>query len=176
MFFEHHDMEEINCKQVRGLTSNIFYSKNWPLSLKPETWMTYLGHPKAPPDKTWAPLIQSQPTVIYLITPYQPITRWRYMWFPVFQRKARNGACMWIRLGGSYRDNLLWLILAACFHVYQHNGDVYWVVVEDVTQLPGLGEETSVEETTKDLVKGFTILQKNDSIHMYIKHNITYVL
>ena len=49
-------------------------------------------------------------------------------------------------------------------------------MVEDVSQLPGLGEETSVEEMTKDLVKGFTILQKNDSIHMYIKHNITYVV
>ena len=49
-------------------------------------------------------------------------------------------------------------------------------MVEDISQLPGLGEETSVEETTKDLVKGFAILQKNDSIHMYIKYNITYVL
>ena len=39
---------------------------------------------------------------------------------------------------------------------------------EDVSQLPGLGEETSVEETTKDLVKGFTLLEElNDSIHVY---------
>ena len=32
-------------------------------------------------------------------------------------------------------------------------------MVEDVSQLPGLGEESSVEQTTQDLVKGFTLLQ-----------------
>ena len=59
----------------------------------------------------------------------------------------------------------LWLIfynkihVEACFYAYQHNGEVYWVVVEYVSQLPGLGEESSIEETTKDLVKGFTLLE-----------------
>ena len=42
-------------------------------------------------------------------------------------------------------------------------------MVEDVSQLPGLGEESSVEETTKDLVKGFTLLEKM-TVYMYFKY------
>ena len=60
------------------------------------------------------------------------------------------------------------VITAACFHVYQHDGEVYQIVVEDVSQLPGLGKESSIEETTKDLVKSFTLLEElNDSIHVH---------
>ena len=44
-------------------------------------------------------------------------------------------------------------------HAYQYNGEVCRVVVEDVRQLPGLGQQPSIKKTTQDLVKSFTLLQ-----------------
>jgi hypothetical protein len=45
-------------------------------------------------------------------------------------------------------------------------------VVEDVRQLPGLGEESGIEKTTQDLVKSLTLLH-NTVVYMHY-HNIIF--
>ena len=156
------------------------------MSLKQKPSLAYLDHTRPQLTKSGLPLIQLHQQWSTSISPSLdgdttrgeglglcclncPHAAGCMPWCQFFSEKSWKWGLEIMRLGGSYRDNILWLILAACFHAYQHDGEVYWVVVEDVSQLPGLGEESSVEETTKDLVKGFTLLEKM-TVYMYFKY------